>query len=33
MYLALVAQQVYFLPDNEPMNIEVKTFRNRVLVR
>ncbi|KIM42246.1 hypothetical protein M413DRAFT_70686 [Hebeloma cylindrosporum] len=32
MYLALVAQQVYFLPDSEPINVEVRTFRKRVLV-
>ncbi|KAF9476818.1 hypothetical protein BDN70DRAFT_862706 [Pholiota conissans] len=30
IYLALVAKEVYFLPDNEPINVQVKTFQQRV---
>ncbi|KAF8962330.1 hypothetical protein BDZ97DRAFT_1122718 [Flammula alnicola] len=30
IYLALVAKEVYFLPDDEPINLQVKTFRKRV---
>ena len=33
MYLALVAQQIYFLPDSEPIYVEVKTFQKRVIVK
>ncbi|KAF8198632.1 hypothetical protein BJ912DRAFT_31550 [Pholiota molesta] len=30
LYLALVAKEVYFLSDNEPINVQVKAFQQRV---
>ncbi|TFK47572.1 hypothetical protein OE88DRAFT_1665776 [Heliocybe sulcata] len=30
MYLALVAKKVYFLPDNEPITVQVKTVERRL---
>jgi hypothetical protein len=33
VYLALVASTVYFLPDTEPMVVEVRTFQQRVFLR
>ncbi|KDR73215.1 hypothetical protein GALMADRAFT_142353 [Galerina marginata CBS 339.88] len=30
IYLALVAREVYFIPDNEDINVQVKTFQKRV---
>ncbi|KDR72481.1 hypothetical protein GALMADRAFT_73674 [Galerina marginata CBS 339.88] len=30
IYLALVAREVYFLPDTEDINVQVKTFQKRV---
>lgn len=33
IYLALIARQVYFLPDNEDLTVSVKTFRKHVWIR
>lgn len=33
IYLTLIARDVYFLPNSENINVQVRTFRTRVLMR
>jgi hypothetical protein len=32
MYLSLIARELYFVPNTESVNVQVKTFRNRVFL-